>query len=163
MSVSSMSHATDFVTRTKLINVSQRIMNRSEDVVWNGHQDSCACLSASPLLPYMTVPKLVVETVHSCLKSSQRYMRDALKQCEVIRRSASALNAMCVLSGIQWQQGCRYPSYTGHVCPNRLMRRYWYSQFFKMSNLPAIILFIKSILAQWDSLKRFCSRKGTSH
>ena len=163
MSVSSMSHTADFVTRTKLINVSPRIMNRSKGVVWNGHQDSCTCLSASPLLPYVTVPKLVAETVHSCLKSSQRYMRDTLKQCEVIKRSASALNATCVLSGIQWQQGRRYASYTGHVCPNRLMRRYWYSQFFKSANLTAIILFIKSILAQWDCLKRFCSRKGTSH
>ena len=158
-----MFHATDFVTWKKWINVSQRIMNRSKDIVWNSHQDSCAYLSASPLLPYMTVPKLVVETVHSRLKSSQRYMRDTLKQCEVIRRSASALNATRVLSGIKWQQGRRYPPYTGHVCSNRLMRRYWYSKFFKMTNLPAIIMFIKSVLAQWDNLRRSCSRKGTSH
>lgn len=67
-------------------------MNRSKDAVWNDCRDSCTCLATSPLPFYTTVPALLVETVHSRLKPSQRYTRDALKQCELIWRSLSTVD-----------------------------------------------------------------------
>ena len=92
LNVSPLSHATNFVTQTKLISVLRRIMNRSKYAVWNDCWDSCTCLATSPLPFYTTVPALLVETVHSCFKPSQRYTWDALKQCEVIWRSLSTVD-----------------------------------------------------------------------